>query len=96
MIRIAEPKTLKNQHIISLKIEVFICIGSQTKEFIDSAADYIEVDDGCWRQTGSHQHQLLCTVNRELSLVQPHQIFVSFRYSRTLSFLSVQLLQNYQ
>lgn len=40
MIRIAEPKTLKNQHIISLKIEVFICIGSQMKNA------YIDVGEG--------------------------------------------------
>ena len=56
MIGISEPKTLKNQHIISLKIKVFSCIGSQTKECINFNAGFIDVGDRCCRQTASHQH----------------------------------------
>ena len=44
MIGIAEPETLKNQHIISLKIEVFVCIGYQIKECIDYATLMLVTD----------------------------------------------------
>ena len=34
-------------------------MGSQINECIDYAAGYIDVGDGCWRRTKSHQHQLV-------------------------------------
>ena len=46
MIRIAKPKTLENQHIVSLKIEIFVCIGSQFGECIDYATSIMMTDVG--------------------------------------------------
>ena len=47
MIGISEPETLKNQHIVTLKIEIFVLIGSKINECIDYAG-YIDVVAGSW------------------------------------------------